>query len=313
MYSTSAIWLAPTYAPHGRADQTNTYTTMAKNNIFLGTGAGSVGDVTMMRRMGKQVSRLRVRTIANPKTYGQARQRCYMAPIPKFYAPLAIALEKSWEGKNKSQSYSEFIKKNVELARTNNWTLPKGTAFFPMPYRLSKGTLPSINAELSSQGSSMFSLKGDFIELEGDSTFGAFSRCLINSKGLQNGDQITIISVIKVDDNVFIPKYVRFYLDITSEVDFDSYLEQFGLTTYNVTSNICTLSVMNPFNGLMGEAVIASRWENDMWRRSIESLDVAPEILAAISGAGVDETNIASYMPSSQANPSDVYLNGSAT
>ena len=286
---------------------------MAKYNIFLGTGAGSVGDVTMMRRMGKQVSRLRVRTIANPKTYGQARQRCYMAPIPKFYAPLAIALEKSWEGKNKSESYSAFIKKNVELARTNNWTLPKGTGFFPMPYRLSKGTLPSINATISNSHSGVFSINGDFAELNDTSEFGVFSRCLINSKGLHNGDQITIISVIQVDENVFIPKYVRFYLDVTSQIDVDEYLEQFGISTYSNTGDILSLCLVNPFSGLMGVAVIASRWENEMWRRSIESLDVAPEILAAISGAGVDETNIASYMPSSQANPSDVYLNGSAT
>ena len=313
MHSTSAIWLAPTCAPYGRADQANTYTTMAKNNIFLGTGAGSVGDVTMMRRMGKQVSRLRVRTIANPKTYGQARQRCYMAPIPKFYAPLAIALEKSWEGKNKSESYSAFIKKNVELARTNNWTLPKGTAFFPMPYRLSKGTLPSINATISNSHSGVFSINGDFAELNDTSEFGVFSRCLINSKGLHNGDQITIISVIQVDENVFIPKYVRFYLDVTSQIDVDEYLEQFGISTYSNTGDILSLCLVNPFSGLMGVAVIASRWDNDMWRRSIESLDVAPEILAAISGAGVDGANIATYMPSSQANPSDVYLNGSAT
>lgn len=286
---------------------------MAKNNIFLGTGAGSVGDVTMMRRMGKQVSRLRVRTIANPKTYGQARQRCYMAPIPKFYAPLAIALEKSWEGKNKSQSYSAFIKKNVELARNNNWTLPKGTGFYPMPYRLSKGTLPSINAFITTSVDGIFRIIGNFSGTNLTTTFGAFSQDLINAKGLQNGDQITIITVVKVGDGVFVPRYIRFYLDVTSTEDFEDFLTNVGFTLDGAASTHISLQLGNSFQGLMGVAVIASRWENDQWRRSIESLDVAPEILAAISGAGVDETNIASYMPSSQANPSDVYLNGSAT
>lgn len=313
MYSTSAIWLAPTYAPHGRADQTNTYTTMAKNNIFLGTGAGSVGDVTMMRRMGKQVSRLRVRTIANPKTYGQARQRCYMAPIPKFYAPLAIALEKSWEGKNKSESYSAFIKKNVELARANNWTLPKGTGFFPMPYRLSKGTLPSINAELSNVQYAFFLINGDFTNLSNDSTWGEFSSAMIAQKGLQNKDQLTFVFVVKVDDGVYIPKYSRIYLDNSSQELMIDVLNPMGIEFSEVIDNHIEFNLSNSFSGLMGIAIIASRWENEMWRRSIESLDVAPEILAAISGAGVDETNIATYMPSSQANPSDVYLNGSAT
>lgn len=286
---------------------------MAKNNIFLGTGAGSVGDVTMMRRMGKQVSRLRVRSIANPKTYGQARQRCYMAPIPKFYAPLAIALEKSWEGKNKSESYSAFIKKNVELARANNWTLPKGTAFFPMPYRLSKGTLPSINAYITTAVDGLFRIDGDFSALGNYSTFGQFSQCLINAKGLQNGDQITIITVIKIDEGVFIPRYIRFFLDITSDTDVNQFFQNFGFIIDGYRNICITLQLSNVFSGLMGVAIIASRWENDMWRRSIESLNVAPVILTAIAGPGVDETNIATYMPSSQANPSDVYLNGSAT
>lgn len=286
---------------------------MAKNNIFLGTGAGSVGDVTMMRRIGKQVSRLRVRSIANPKTYGQARQRCYMAPIPKFYAPLAIALEKSWEGKNKSESYSAFLKKNVELARNNNWTLPKGTGFFPMPYRLSKGTLPSINAHIPGDAKTVFDISGNFSGLEENYTFGRFSELMIREKGLQNGDQLTLVVVIKVDDDVYIPKYVRFYLDTTSSVDLSTFLNGIGLDYNEATSTYVEFIVANSYNGLMGVAVIASRWENDQWRRSIESLDVAPEILAAISGAGVDETNIATYMTSDSANPSDVYLNGSAT
>ena len=286
---------------------------MAKNNIFLGTGAGSVGDVTMMRRMGKQVSRLRVRTIANPKTYGQARQRCYMAPIPKFYAPLAIALEKSWEGKNKSESYSAFIKKNVELARENNWTLPKGTGFFPMPYRLSKGTLPSINAQLVSGSPSTFGIPGNFNNIDSDSTWGDFSSAMMTQRGLQDKDQLTFVFVIKVDDGVYIPKYIRMYLDTQSSANFSDTIQNYGIELEQGLLVRLEFNVVNPFSGLMGIAIIASRWENEMWRRSIESLDVAPEILAAISGAGVDETNIATYMPSSQANPSDVYLNGSAT
>lgn len=286
---------------------------MAKNNIFLGTGAGSVGDVTMMRRMGKQVSRLRVRSIANPKTYGQARQRCYMAPIPKFYAPLAIALEKSWEGKNKSESYSAFLKKNVELARNNNWTLPKGTGFYPMPYRLSKGTLPSINASINSNYSDQFQISGDFSATADEETFGVFSQDLINAKGLQNGDQITIITVAKIDDGVFVPHYVRFYLDVTSNEIAADVFRGLGFSITEASDVKLILTLTNSYNGLMGVAIIASRWENDQWRRSIESLDVAPEILAAIAGPGVEETNIATYMTSDSANPSDVYLNGSAT
>ena len=49
--------------------------TMAKGNLILGTASRSIGDVTMYRRNGQQVSRARVRNIGNPRTEGQAKQR----------------------------------------------------------------------------------------------------------------------------------------------------------------------------------------------------------------------------------------------
>lgn len=284
---------------------------MAKNNLLLGSAAGSVGDVTLMRRQGVQVSRVRVRSIANPKTFGQAQQRCYMAPIPKFYAPLAIALEKSWEGKSKSESYSAFLKKNAQLARENNWTLPKGTGFFPMPYRLSKGTLPSVNAIISPDNTNCFQINGDFTELIENSKFSLFSQTMINSYGLANGDQLTFIFIMKADEGIYIPTYYRLYLDVTSEEDMGDVFEPFGFESDDIDENRIRFDFVNHLQGLMGVAVIASRWENNMWRRSIESLDVAPEILTAIAGPDVAAANIATYMNSATANPSDVYLNGS--
>ena len=279
---------------------------------MLGTAAGSVGDVTLMRRMGKQVSRLRVREVANPKTYGQARQRCYMAPIPKFYAPLAIALEKSWEGKNKSESYSAFLKKNAQLARANNWTLPKGTGFYPLPYRVSNGTLPSVNAIWAIEmGEKCFKLSGNF-NTNGDNTWGAVSQRFIANYGLQDGDQLTFLAIIKVDDGIFIPKYARVYLDITSTENFQTYFRAVGFNIINLGSQFAVIVPLVDSNNMVACSVIASRWENNQWRRSIESMSCAPEILAAINPVDDGAANIGTYMTSSDANPSDVYLNGSA-
>lgn len=285
---------------------------MAKNNLLLGSAAGSVGDVTLMRRQGVQVSRVRVRSIANPKTFGQAQQRCYMAPIPKFYAPLAIALEKSWEGKSKSESYSAFLKKNAQLARENNWTLPKGTGFFPMPYRLSKGTLPSVNAKLVPTDRTSIRILGNFESTFDSGTFGEFSKDIINNLGLENGDQLTFIIITKAGDGIYIPTYFRLYLDVNSNENYEQIFQAFGFYGVEATNTYVNFTYDNYLQGLMGVAVIASRWENNMWRRSIESLDVAPEILAAIAGPDVAAANIATYMNSATANPSDVYLNGSA-
>ena len=79
---------------------------MAIGNLFLGAAKKTIGDIVLYRRNGVQQSRVRVRHIANPKTEAQALQRNYMAPVTKFYAPLAGVLEKSWEGLNRSESLS---------------------------------------------------------------------------------------------------------------------------------------------------------------------------------------------------------------
>ena len=77
---------------------------MAKGNLLLGTAGNSVGDVVMYRREGAQVSRVRVRKIKNPKTDAQSLQRAAFSPVAKFYSPLAVVLERSFEGLSKMKS-----------------------------------------------------------------------------------------------------------------------------------------------------------------------------------------------------------------
>lgn len=119
---------------------------MAKGNLLLGTAKNSVGDVVMYRREGAQITRVRVRNVKNPKTDAQSFQRAIMAPIAKFYSPLSVVLERSFEGLSKAKSHNKFNQVNAGLARAGKWALPKGTGFFPMPYQLSKGTLPVIQS-----------------------------------------------------------------------------------------------------------------------------------------------------------------------
>ena len=71
---------------------------MAKGNLLLGTAKNSVGDVVMYRREGSEITRVRVRNVKNPKTNAQSFQRAIMAPIAKFYSPLSVVLERSFEG-----------------------------------------------------------------------------------------------------------------------------------------------------------------------------------------------------------------------
>lgn len=281
---------------------------MAKHNLLLGSAVASIGDVTMMRRTGKQVSRVRVRTIANPKTEGQAFQRAAMANITKFYAPLAGVLEKSWEGKNKAASYSAFIKKNVDLARQNNYLSKKGVDFMPMPYYLSMGTLPPIMAEVDDTNN------GIWIDDFGwsDNTLGAFSQSMLAySPDAKNGDQITLLAFVKNDDG-YTPVWCRFYLDTTSSAVIDTVLT--GFHAYNSATQgqtpVYSFQVNNPGDGIVAAAMIHSRWENGKWRRSPERLDCIADIDDLFSNQNYLDECIASFRASETANPSEVYLNG---
>ena len=278
---------------------------MAKGNLFLGTAARSVGDVVMYRREGSQVSRVRVRKIANPKTEAQCRQRAYMAPIPKFFSPLAVVLERSFEGLSKAKSYAKFIKVNADKARANDWLLPKGIGFFPLPYQLSQGTLPQIP---QSMGDNEYMLKIG-IPATGDThtTIGQFSTDLI-AAGYQNGDVVTIICIEGTTaDKNFVPITMQFVVDNTSEV---------ALTTLNKGNFELSYAQNEGWNvyhnedRLIAGAIIVARFENDKWRRSTQNLLVDEELITNIATPAYKAAAIESYSASAAgANPM-VYLDG---
>lgn len=282
---------------------------MAKHNLFLGTGSGSVGDVVVMRREGVQVQRVRVRKIANPKTYGQAEQRNFLAPVAKFFAPLAGALEKGWEGLNKSKSYIAFLKKNIDMARTEGYWLDKGTPFFPLPYYLTMGTLPPIFVEVNTDD--------NIIALDGldwtDDTVANLSNAMANyAQDVLSGDQITLIAVVKNGES-YVPIWERFFIDFSNSAATSTILKQFKRPNVGSGESAFGFEVAHPQDGLVACAVIHSRWSNGKWRRSPQRLIVSEEISELITSNESKASAIASYRDSSGANPSDVYLNGQVT
>lgn len=276
-----------------------------KHNVFLGSGSGSIGDVVSYRREGTQVSRMRVREIKNPRTYSQAEQRNFLAPVSKFYAPLAGALEQSFEGKSTAKSYAAFSSEAVKKARLSGWYLPKGTQFYPLPYQLSQGTIQTLP---QSFGAGYYSISIPVVGEAGQAvdTFGGFSASMV-AAGYKNGDQLTIIKVKKDSLGNFYPAYSRNYLDIESTV---ATSDVFGLEMDSASVGDTSFSFA-PSDDLVGIAVIVSRYENEKWRRSTQSLLVTPDVLAAVTSAVAKENAIASYMNGQYVPVSEIYLNGS--
>ena len=286
---------------------------MAKGNLLLGTAGNSVGDVVMYRREGAQVSRVRVRKIKNPKTDAQSLQRAAFSPVAKFYSPLAVVLERSFEGLSKMKSYNKFLKTNIDLARANGWLLPKGTGCFPLPYKLSQGTIKTIGVNYNAGDDGGFYIGGLTFD-DTPTDMAGLCQLFINA-GYQNGDVVTLITVGHSDteqDGQY-DKYAYFPITIQFEInknDSRSIGDVFGTNVaLSFSQHTVWVSGAEGFE-LMAFSVIISRFENEKWRRSTQALVVLPAILTYIASANFHANAVASYGPNAgDANPL-VYLDG---
>lgn len=131
---------------------------MAKGNLFLGDGRGSVGDVTFYTKNGQQISRVRRRSVKNPSTSGQLYQRAILATVVKAYQAGSVIFDHSFEGyATGAASQARFQKVNINLIRQlveadvaanasesahHAAVVPRGSVW-PVPnvYRVSQGSL----------------------------------------------------------------------------------------------------------------------------------------------------------------------------
>lgn len=91
---------------------------MAKGNLFLGLGRGSVGDVTLYRKNGEQISRVRVRKVSNPSSQGQLLQRAVTATVAQAYAAGRAIFDHSFQGRKVgSANQNIFMARNMSLLR----------------------------------------------------------------------------------------------------------------------------------------------------------------------------------------------------
>ena len=270
---------------------------MAIGNLFLGTAKKTIGDIVLYRRNGVQQSRVRVRHIANPKTEAQALQRNYMAPVTKFYAPLAGVLEKSWEGLNKSESLSAFLKANFTLARANGWYVEKGAEFLALPYQVSKGILAPLT--YSNNTLTLASTPADI-------QISTISAILVNM-GYQLGDQITFVGCVKDATKGDIrPVWARFLLSDsdTSEI----FADINGVVTFQAAED--SLAIAGVEEDLIACAFIVSRWDGSKWLRSTQFVKCDEDYLQTFTSAEARAAAIASYRGGDSVVSSDVYLNG---
>lgn len=278
---------------------------MAKGNLLLGTAKNSVGDVVMYRREGAQITRVRVRNVKNPKTNAQSFQRAIMAPIAKFYSPLSVVLERSFEGLSKAKSHNKFNQVNANLARKNKWALPKGTGFFPLPYQLSQGTLPTVPVD---QDVNAFVFIPNTVHIgEEATTIGQLSADFIKA-GYNGGDVITFIGVVKnANDVSYFPVSFQVVIDESSTALLST-LSKSGVSLDGKSDE--PWRIIRENGDMAAAAVIVSRFDGTMWRRSTQSLVVKSDIITAVTADAAVAAAIASYGETAGDGNPLVYLDG---
>lgn len=91
---------------------------MAKGNIFLGFGRGSVGDVTFYRTNGEQIARARNRKPSNPRSDRQLYQRAILATVSRVYQLGAPIFNHSFQGYRRgAENQRRFLRLNLNALR----------------------------------------------------------------------------------------------------------------------------------------------------------------------------------------------------
>ena len=275
---------------------------MAKFNIVLGTAVRSVGDITLYRRDGKQVARVRVREIANPKSEAQSEIRNYVAPVTKFYAPLRQALAKSFEGLNKSKSYDQFLRTNIKLAKNNEWFLDKGTPFYPLPYQLSRGSISPLQLELDT---SEDNYNANILTPVGGNprqTVGDISANLV-ACGYHKNDVVTLIAIVLTENGDYVPNYTQFYVNPSSAAD----LSALNFGTIRIVNANVNFYMYTDEGNIVAFSAIVSRKRDKEWLRSTQYLVCDPAIVAGLVSASRRASSIASYGQQSSEGGGSVY------
>lgn len=186
---------------------------MAKGNMFQGMARGVVGDVVFSRLNGEQISRVRNRRPANPRTNAQLYQRAVMATVMQAYSAGKVIFDHSFQGKRVgAENQQRFMAENAKILR--NLIIADLSTTTPVAIEDQKGRVvapgisspvPFVGMKISEGGYTNNLLNeqvgddGPFIKLPAplaDETCAAYAQ----RNGIISGDYYTIV-ILGVDDS----------------------------------------------------------------------------------------------------------------
>lgn len=127
-----------------------------KGNLLLGTARGKLGDVVMYRQRGKQMARVRITKVSNPRTLAQVVQRVVFNTAIQAYSKMQDICNHSFQGMERSvENQAEFMRLNVRIlndyiasqknpADASGFLMKDGQGLMLQPWQISKGNLPEV-------------------------------------------------------------------------------------------------------------------------------------------------------------------------
>lgn len=182
---------------------------MAKDNLFLGTARGSVGDIVFSRLGGQQVARVRNRAPRNPQSPAQMIQRIIMSTVGKAYSFMSSICDHSFENFETGQlSQRKFMEMNVGLMRdvaaaaiaypiesavrastASNFSFKNDYMPVYNRYMISAGSLPSMSLAPAAVGVSACLYFDPGEKTQANITY----QDVVTALGIRKGDQLTFI------------------------------------------------------------------------------------------------------------------------
>ena len=251
-------------------------------------GRGSIGDVTLYRNNGNQVTRARNRAPKNPRTRQQTAQRIIMRTAVRAYSVLKELCDHSFQGLGYgAPNMNRFNSVNADFLRQQAIEHAADPSKYPGDYY--DYQLPRIgyNALIVSEGSliapSLSIPDADAgVAIVGTGAPASLSYDdVIAFLGLQRGDQVTVLQI----DDVANFTYGRFIL-APSDGDFTKLVTDatvaneanVGNVVFAIEDNQFGVNVGDPDDGMGACAIIISRLDgNGNWLRSNSRFVVADD------------------------------------
>lgn len=273
---------------------------MAKGNPFMGTARGKLADMVLYRRGGEQISRVRIRRIANPRTEAQLVNRIVVSTFSKRYAILKQICDHAFQGfSTPARNMAEFMKQNVSMTNAAIAAQKESVRFWAESLYnfngrndfdaifgktiVSKGTMPTIEGYRGGTEDNPAIVFSDMTGLGANPTYAQVADAL----GLQLGDQVTLLIVTGDNTTATMRAMVvaRFILQPAEGGGNVAFLSNGVINSPNVKNEMAGITVAyNTESGLsftftdiskdeaVAHAEIASRYSAGQWLRSLAYL-----------------------------------------